>query len=147
MRNLTLIFLAVILFGCGADKLSKEQKDQIRKEIIRAERDFQKLANGVGIPDAFIYFADDSAHIKRNDRLISGKAAITEYYTKNDYSKISLRWKPDSVEISDDGNLADSYGNYVYTDSTRNDSVKVFKGEFHTTWKKQKNGSWKYIRD
>jgi hypothetical protein len=64
-----------------------------------------------GIAEAFYFFADDSAVIKRqNDTLIIGQKKIKLYYSKPAYQNALVNWTPDFVDVSDDGTLANSYG-------------------------------------
>ena len=97
-----------------------------------------------GIHDAFLYYAAEDAVLKRRDFII-GKEAIDKHLEKS-ISK-DLSWSPDFVDVSSSGDLGYTYGKYVYkyTDSIGN--TLEDKGIFHTVWKRQTNGSWKFVWD
>ena len=140
MRYLIAFAGAILLLSC--------QKETSKEDIIAIEKQFEKKCKESGIAIAFYEFAADDAVIKReNDSLIKGKEAIKNYYSNPKYSKATVTWKPDFINVSDDGTRAYTYGKYVWTASDSLGSKKEFKGVFHTVWKKQKDGNWKYVWD
>lgn len=148
MKN-SILFLFVLfwLLGCAPKKAFQSQ-DTLKKEVFKAEDDFKNLSLTNGISEAFYTFADDDAVIKReNDTLIQGKENIKKYYSNPKFKKASVTWKPDFVEVSKDGEMAFTYGKYIWTVKDSLGNKKDFKGVFHTVWKKQKDGSWKYVWD
>jgi ketosteroid isomerase-like protein len=58
-----------------------------------------------------------------------------------------VTWKPDFVDVSKDGEMAYTYGKFTWTFIDSLGNKNNFKGLFHTVWKKQKDGSWKYVWD
>ncbi len=106
------------------------------------------MALELGIAEAFYFFADTNAVILReNDSLIIGNENIRNYYESKNLSNAAVNWSPDFIEVSDCGTLAYTYGKYIW--KTRNESGESIEvnGVFHTVWKKQKDGSWKYVWD
>lgn len=101
-----------------------------------------------GMAEAFAFFAADSAVIKRGESIIKGKKAIFESYNKpNSNTNIKLLWAPDFVDVSSSGDLAYTYGKYTYTYTDTTGTEQEFNGIFHTVWKRQANGKWKYVFD
>ncbi|MBK7030961.1 MAG: hypothetical protein IPH45_17925 [Bacteroidales bacterium] len=43
--------------------------------------------------------------------------------------------------------MAYTYGKYTWKINNGNGDTTVYKGVFHTVWKKQGDGSWKYVWD
>ncbi len=117
-------------------------------DIFEAERQFQEMTEQKGIAEAFHFFADENAVIKReNDTLIVGKENIKSYYQKKDLKNVKVKWKPDFIDISQSGDMAYTYGKYVWEFTNTEGNVKKVEGVFHTVWRKQKDGSWKYVWD
>ena len=140
--------LLPVIHSYGQTKLKKVDKEAIKKEIYQAERDFEKMAIEKGVTEAFYFFADNSAVIKRqNDTLISGKENIKDFYAKRENKKASVSWAPDFIDVSEDGSLGYTYGKYVWKVTDDSGKVTEYKGVFHTVWKRQKDGSWKYVWD
>lgn len=147
MKKATLLILSCLIISC-TKKNEVINQGTLKSEVFKAEDDFKKLSQIKGIAEAFYTFADSSAVIKReNDTLIKGKENIKNYYSNPKFKKASVTWKPDFVEVSNDGSLAYTYGKYIWTVTDSLENKKEYKGIFHTVWKKQKDGSWKYVWD
>lgn len=139
-------FLMALLFFFSCDQ--QIDKNILEKEIFATEKSFEKMCAEKGIAEAFYFFANDSAVIKReNDTLILGKENIKQYYNKDFYKTVSVKWTADFIDVSDDGTLAYTYGKYVWISKDENGNKSEFKGVFHTVWKRQKDNSWKYVWD
>lgn len=147
MKKLILCSVTMFLISCSK-KTENPNPKGLKAEVFKAEDDFKNLSQSKGIAAAFYAFADDNAVIKReNDSLIKGKENIKTYYSNPKFLKAGVTWKPDFVAVSDDGTLGYTYGKYVWTATDSLGNKKEFKGRFHTVWKKQKDGSWKYVWD
>lgn len=147
MKNLFLIITIITLAGC-TPRADTKNRSFYREQIFKVEEDFKNDAQSKGIAEAFYTYADSNAVIKReNDTLIIGKENIKNYYSNPKFKSATVTWKPDAVEVSKDGFMASTYGNYVWTVTDSVGNKKEFKGVFHTVWKRQKDGTWKYIWD
>lgn len=116
-------------------------------EVFEAEREFAALAAEKGIKEAFLEFAAKDAVISRNNRIYSGKAGIAEYYDSQNMKNIKLEWKPDFVDVSTAGDMAWTYGKYSFHGESESGEKIEAEGIFHTVWKRQADGSWKYVWD
>lgn len=148
MKKIILVLASILLFGCSQKDKAPLDLEPIKKEVLKAEEDFKKMAQTKGIPEAFYKFADDNAVIKReNDTIIKGKENIKLYYSDQKYLTAKVTWAPDFVEVSEDGSMAYTYGKYIWTTKDFQGKEREFKGVFHTVWKRQKDGGWKYTWD
>ena len=152
MKKGSIIFLLLpILLSCSSPKSSNESKlnkENAKQEIEKAEKDFAQMAADKGIAEAFYFFADSNATIKRqNDTLIHGKEAIKNYYSTPFYQKAIVKWSPDFTDASPGGDLGYTYGQYVWSAADSAGKPITFNGVFHTVWKRQPDGSWKYVWD
>lgn len=99
-----------------------------------------------GIAEAFWYYADGGATIRRkNDSLIHGKEPIRHFYSDSFYLTAKLEWSPDFADASADGTLGYTYGKYIWRVPDSTGKLSEFKGIFHTVWKKQNDGNWRYV--
>lgn len=144
-----LMALAIIInFSLNGFCQQKSKKELVKKEIYQTEKAFEKMVHEQGMTEAFYYYADSLAVIKRdNDSLIYGKKNIKNFYEKKNYSNVKLNWTPDFIDVSDDGTLGYSYGKYVFRIIQKDKTVNEFVGVFQTVWKKQTDNSWKYVFD
>jgi ketosteroid isomerase-like protein len=120
----------------------------VKKEITAAEKAFESMAKEKGIAEAFTFYADSNAVIRRkNDTLIKGKEGISNFYTDDFYRTATVAWSPDFIDVSESGDMAYTYGKYLWQSKDSTGKPIEFKGVFHTVWKKQKDGSWRYVWD
>ena len=146
MKQASLIISLLILVSCSENKVIDTEAS--KKEIGDAEKAFETMAKEKGIAEAFAFYADSNAVIKRkNDSLIKGKEAIRNFYDADFYKTASVTWSPDFIETSPDGGLGYTYGKYLWQSKDSTGKTNEFRGVFHTVWKKQKDGSWRYVWD
>jgi ketosteroid isomerase-like protein len=144
IRTALLLFT---LYSC-TPKTATANLAYVKLQIIKVEKDFEKTVADKGLAEGFYQFADSNAVIKReHDTLIIGKKNIKNYYSNSKFKNATVTWSPDAVTISDGGDMASTYGKYVWTSKDPSGKKQVSKGIFHTVWKKQKDGTWKYIWD
>ncbi len=144
------VFSVLVLFVIVTSCEDRESGniDTWKAEILETERSFAAMAQKEGVPAAFMEYADDDAVLLRNNQLIIGKHELDKYYKKQDPGRnVSLTWEPEFIEVSMSGDMAYTYGYYrfSYVDSTDNKVENT--GVFHTIWKKQPDGSWKFVWD
>ncbi|MBS1505595.1 MAG: nuclear transport factor 2 family protein [Bacteroidetes bacterium] len=118
--------------------------NQSKKEILQTEKDFAAMAKEKGIENAFHSFADTNAVIKRGNQLVRGKESIKDYYHRQ-VQPGELQWEPTFVDAS--GELGYTYGPFTYIEKDSSGRLSETKGYFHTVWKRQKDGKWKFVWD
>ena len=148
MKNIIKAFIVLFFLNGCSQKSETKNAAYVKLQIVKTEKDFEKLVSEKGLSEGFYQFADSNAVIKReHDTLIIGKSNIKGYYLNPKFQNATVTWSPDAVTISDAGDMASTYGKYVWTSKDATGKEQVSKGVFHTVWKKQKDGSWKYIWD
>ena len=146
MKLCTLFFLVFILASCSENKII--DTEAAKKGIADAEKAFATMAKEKGIAEAFAFYADSDAVIRRkNDSLIKGKEGIRNFYSADFYKTATVTWSPDFIDTSPDGGLGYTYGKYLWQSKDSTGKTIELRGIFHTVWKKQKDGSWRYVWD
>jgi ketosteroid isomerase-like protein len=129
-------------------QLQAQKRQQWINEVIATEKAFCEDLKAKGVAYAFEAYAAQDAVIKRgNDSLIYGKAAIRNFYAAPGYQNAIADWKPDFTDVSADGTMAYTYGKYTWTFKDKAGKETQYSGVFHTVWKRQADGSWKYVWD
>ncbi len=143
------LYILLIITSSACLPFSKnEVMEDWKNEILLAEIDFAQMAANEGIPKAFLYYAAEDAVLMRNNQLIIGKGAIKNNYTSLEKDEnVKLTWKADYVDVSSSGDLGYTYGEYTYTYKDEAGNTQIEKGIFHTVWKRQKNGDWRFVWD
>jgi ketosteroid isomerase-like protein len=126
---------------------AEPQLETWRREVRDAEAAFAAMVRERGVGEAFLHFAAADAVLNRNDRLIKGKPAIREYFAGQTLRDVKLEWTPEFVDVSASGDLAYTYGPYTFSAKDAEGKPVAAEGIFHTVWKRQPDGVWKFVWD
>ncbi len=139
-----LVILILVMVTACSSPFGKDAEKQ-KAQIIQTELDFARMADETGIAAAFYGFAADSAVIGRGGKIIKGREAIRDYYEKNLKPGTKLQWTPDFVDVS--GDLGYTWGKYTHLVPDSTGKITESHGVFHTVWKRQPDGSWRFVWD
>ncbi len=134
----------ISFMGCST---SQDEVEMWKKEISETEKAFCEMARTKGIPVAFEFYADEAGVIKRGKNVIKGKEAIRAWYEEDTKAGDTLAWVPTFIDVSASGDLGYTYGDYRFTYLDSLGNQKESAGIFHTVWKKQEDGSWRFVWD
>lgn len=144
MNKIILVSL-IMLAACGTSK--QNQIETAKKEILATEREFAEFCKKEGRAAAFFKYADSSAVINRGDSLYKGSHSVKDFYAARPLKNTTLDWWPDFVDVSSSCDLGYTYGRYIYSVTDSTGKVTENKGHFHTVWKKQHDGTWRFVWD
>jgi len=113
--------------------------------VLNTDKEFNDYCAKNGQAAAFVKYADSSLIALGEGRLpIRGIEELKQDYAKRHDSN-KLAWMPERGEAS--GNIGYTFGWWKYYTKTRAGHDTVYQGDYVTVWKKQKDGSWKYLLD
>ncbi len=139
------LLIALLLFSCKSS--SEQDIERWKKEVFDTEKEFNDMAQEKGLEEAFAHFAADSGVIRRNRKIVKGKAEIRNWYANDFRPNETLTWSPTFIDVSKSGDLAYTYGDFTFTYYDTLGNQKVNKGIFHTVWKRQPDNMWRYVWD
>lgn len=140
---LLIVWILIVSSGCGR---SLNQNDPT-EEIMKTDLAFSKYSEENGTEAAFLAFADEKSVLLRDGGLpLVGKPALREHMEKSPSGNIILTWKPLFAETSSSGDLGYTYGTYEVR-SNDNPEEKASEGCYVSIWKKQTDGTWKWVLD
>lgn len=148
MKYVMAIFLVVaFIAGCGQKKTA--DIEAIKADMIKTDRDFSQMSVDSGMHAAFASYMDSSAIIYRESSdPITGRADILDLYPSAEDQQGTLSWDPFFADAGTGDDIGYTLGRWSYT---RPDSIgepmEVGYGYYVTIWKKQQDGSWKYVFD
>ena len=138
------IFILFVIILCSSN-FADEKETNSKEELTKTDKEFSDKSVKDGIAEAFIAYADDDVILMRDKQFpILGIKALKEYYSEIKRGNARLEWSPVKAEISKSGELGYTFGNWIYSTKDSKDTVY---GNYVTIWKKQKDGSWKFILD
>lgn len=140
------LLLALMMISC-AKQSDVGAEETWRTEILNTEKAFAQMAKEKGLKAAFLTFADEDAVLKRGNQLIIGKSAISNYFDAHTQQDAQLEWEPDFIDVASSGDLGYTYGKYIYAVMDENGQTTESQGIFHTVWRKQADGKWRFVWD
>ncbi|MBI5009268.1 MAG: nuclear transport factor 2 family protein [Bacteroidia bacterium] len=112
---------------------------------MQADRDFSSMSEKEGMFTAFLAFiADDGVILRDNAYPAKGKNTLREYYAGKSDTSFVLTWEPVFGDISAGSDLGYTYGVYTLRVKATGD---LSKGTYVSVWKKQYDGTWKFVLD
>jgi ketosteroid isomerase-like protein len=134
-------YCIIILLAAGLSTCVTPAPD----DLIKVDKEFSALSLEKGMKFAFLEYAADSAVLlQRNVMPMVGKKVISDAFESFSDAGFTLSWEPLYADMSQSGDLGYTYG--IYTSFIKADS-SVTKGKYVTIWKKQADGSWKFVLD
>ncbi|MEO7455772.1 MAG: DUF4440 domain-containing protein [Gemmatimonadaceae bacterium] len=116
-------------------------------DIRAADEDFSRAATKFGTGAAFgRYAAADGQIFSGPGEFITGPVAIAESF-ESGTTKGTLVWHPVEGEMSGSGDLGFTVGNAVFTGVREDGAALVRYSKYLTVWKRQRDGSWRYVVD
>lgn len=126
---------------------AEANKEKLKVEVAALEDAFCAMAQKKGLNAAFSHFAaPDVAFIDTDPRQWRGPAAVQQRMG-HDRPGVSLTWSAYFTDVSDDGTLGYNYGRYESRGPGPDGKETVRGGWFLSIWKRQPDGSWKYVMD
>ncbi len=150
MQSRFIFFLILLFWMCitGCQTRAVDKRETAIQEINQAEKDFEKMVAEKGVAEGFSHYADSNAVILQGgDSLIFGKTGIRHFFSGERFKNVSVNWSPDHTDAAASGELGYTYGKYTWRSADSTGKVTESTGIFHTVWKKQKDGSWKFLWD
>lgn len=138
-----LFFILLLLAACQP----KADLEALKASVADTEEAFAQMAADSGISKAFYHYADEDGVIMRGNKIISGREEIRSHIESRQIPGATLKWSPNFVDVAKAGDLAWTYGDYTFSWPDSSGTMQSSKGIFHTVWKRQEDGSWRFVYD
>ena len=135
------LLLSTIVMGniIAAPILAADPADVLKE----ADRAFAKLAHEKGPGPAFQAFAAPSVTLLNS----AGPPVTPEQLGKRFPAGAQFEWAPDEAVISAGGDLGYTLGHAKVTTPNKDGKLESSNSRYITIWRKQPDGSWKFILD
>lgn len=118
------------------------------QEMVKTEQAFSKMAEEKNARDAFMaYIADDGLLFRPG--AVNGKKWMIEHPVpppQNPDKKPLLAWQPSFAGMAASGDMGFTTGPWEAKADIKDEKPQGY-GHFVTVWKKQADGSWKFVVD
>lgn len=115
------------------------------QEMVKTEQAFSRMAEEKNTRDAFIAFIADDGVLFRPDA-VNGKKWLLEHPSPPSDKRPLLAWQPAFAGMAAAGDMGFTTGPWE-AKADRNDAKPSGYGHFVTVWKKQQDGTWKFVVD
>ena len=119
--------------------------DDARTKVREADSLFADLAYRMGVGYAFANTVAGNGVLFGNPALVIGPDAIREFYRAR--GETSLAWKPVFAAVAGSGDLGFTVGESIHTIRGPSGAAVQRFGKYLTVWKRQQDGSWKFLVD
>ncbi len=118
-----------------------------RAELLKTDKDFNDLAAKKGRVEAFLtYMAEDAVLFPGGGDTVSGRENIRKSLSDGPPDAV-LSWKPLDATVANSLDLGYTFGTYIYRATGKDGTPVTRYGKYLTVWKKQPDGSWKFVAD
>lgn len=108
---------------------------------VEAELAFAKMAKESSVKQAFLYFADTSAAVFQQGKVLNAIRA----WQRVPESGGQLQWAPVFAALSGAGDLGFTTGGFTFS-APGTDTIQG-AGQYSTIWNKTTSGEWKFLAD
>lgn len=105
---------------------------------------FSDLADRMGTPFAFANYIDPNGVVFGAPQLVIGPKAVQEFYSSQG-GGTSLSWRPTYADVAGSLDLGFTVGEYSITSRGATGAAVQRFGKYLTVWKRQPDGSWKFV--
>ena len=138
MKPYTILITIVALLPCSL-LYSQDMKDL--EKLVETEKAFADMARKKSVRQAFLeFFADDGVLFQ--PAAVNGK----KHWKTRPESAALLAWNPVWADISSDGSIGYTTGDWEFRPKGKDDTPVAF-GQYITIWKKQSRGEFKAVLD
>ncbi len=143
MKKLICVTLLLAIVSLAFSQQAKEKS--ALQSMVDTELAFAHMAAEQGIRPSFMAFIADDGILFR-PRAVKGKQWMIDHPVPASDQHPMLSWYPAVTEIARAGDMGYTTGPWEYKNDVH-DAKPVAFGNFLTVWKKQADGSWKFVID
>lgn len=123
-------------------------KDSLKSVLIGEDKKWSDLSVKEGFNHAREnYLCESSIETGNGSMPLMGKKAIEEFNATHPDSTFTLEWKAIRAEVAASGELGYTFGGWTIKTKTKAGKDTAMYGNYITVWRKQTDGSWKYVFD
>jgi ketosteroid isomerase-like protein len=142
-RWFAVVFL-VMLAACSTKKVPPKTTVDEKIALIKTDKSFSDMSVEEGMKAAFIEYIDSNGVLLKPNHLPIVGANAIDFLIAQEDTGFTLNWQPQNAFVSASGDLGYTYG--VYALHPKNMDTVLY-GTYVSIWKKQADGSWKFVLD
>jgi ketosteroid isomerase-like protein len=140
--NLVLLIVAMSIL---TNQTSPQSTKSALQTMFETERAFAQASAEKGTREAFLAFIADDGILFR-PTAVKGKEWMLAHPPPASTKRSLLSWQPMFGDMAQSGDMGYTTGPWQFKTDINDEKAAAF-GEFITVWKKQRDGSWKFVID
>ena len=142
-----ILFISVLILQSISACERADSPEQQADALLELDRQFSRESEELGANTAFLKYIDKDAVLLRANRYpVEGSDKIIELFSRPDTGFV-LTWEPSFAHVSGSGDLGYTYGIYQMESISPEGGTDINRGTYVTIWKKDADGSWKFVLD
>ena len=139
-----LLVLAMAAGGC----MTRSPETPDARVLLEADRNFSAMSEREGSVRAFLEYMAEEGKVLPRQAPPEGRDLFSRLIgTDDEDTSTVLTWEPLHADIAASGDLGYTWGRYTQAAVGENGVPKRSQGYYVTVWKKQADGSWKFVFD
>lgn len=138
-----LFFIGLMIAGLFGGFI--QTSESALQSMVATERAFAQMSADKGTREAFLSFIADDGILFR-PTAVKGKQWMIDHPVPVSTKRPLLSWSPIYADIAQSGDLGYTTGPWQFKSETNDPKAAAF-GDFITVWKKQSDGTWKFVVD
>ncbi len=136
-----------MLLGAAAPAPATPDAAAMKAELLRVDAESSAAAQKLGVGAAFLrYAAADAVMLPENQNAVKGLDGIRKQFAGFP-AGATLAWKPFNADVAASGDLGYTLGTYELRGNDADGKPTVRYGKYCSVWKRQADGSWKWVVD
>jgi ketosteroid isomerase-like protein len=131
----------------NGDSAAGAHSISLRDELLQADREFARVSSERGAAEAFArYAAPEATMFSASGEIVRGPREIRELFADMP-PDAALLWQPIDAQGWLSGDLGYTVGVAEFRNVAGDDGPPVIYTKYLTVWKRQPDGSWKFVVD
>lgn len=154
---LLVCFMAAMISGCGEQPLQNQESamntEQIKGQLMDTDRAFSRMSMEQGMLAAFFhYMAEEGLTLPKTGEprrrgFYAQVIAEREGQGADARPLPRLTWEPLKADVATSGDLGYTHGRFEMRSADEMGHEQMSYGYYVTIWKKQPDGSWRFVFD
>ena len=154
MKKLSLFLLLLIQYSCTTEPVADTSentvllKDSLINVLRNTDIAWSETAAKKGYHQSRLDFAaNDAIDMLEGSMPLMGIDAIRKFVETHPDSDFVMSWHPVTADVAASGDLGYTFGSWKMVMKLKEGKDTTMFGDYLTVWKKQEDGSWKYVVD
>lgn len=136
--------MLIAVSSCSTKKKPLSNTVNEKIALMQTDKSFSDMSIEKGMKAAFIEYIDSNGVLLKPNQLPIVGAAAIDFLIAQEDTGYTLKWQPHNAVVALSADMGYTYG--VYALQPKNKDTILY-GTYVSIWKRQGDGSWKFVLD